>query len=82
MTSLDDTTGWYHGHMTTMTLRIPDELDAELRAAAEESDLSINGFIVEAIRERLEERRHERVMAITRRIVTRDKDLLDRLGRA
>lgn len=68
--------------MTTMTLRIPDELDAELRAAAEESDLSINGFIVEAIRERLEERRHERVMAITRRVVTRDKDLLDRLGRA
>ena len=68
--------------MTTMTLRIPDELDAELRAAAEESDLSINGFIVEAIRERLEERRHERVMAITRRVVARDKDLLDRLGRA
>ena len=68
--------------MTTMTLRIPDELDAELRAAADAADLSINGFILEAIRERLEERRHERVMAIARRIVKRDKDLLDRLGSA
>jgi predicted transcriptional regulator len=68
--------------MTTMTLRIPDELDAEVRAAAEEADLSINGFIIEAIRERLEDRRHERVMAAARRIVARDKDLLDRLGSA
>ncbi|NUP49057.1 MAG: toxin-antitoxin system HicB family antitoxin [Catenulispora sp.] len=68
--------------MTTMTLRIPDELDAEVRAAAEDADLSINGFIIEAIRERLEDRRHERVMAVASRIIARDKDLLERLGSA
>ena len=63
-----------------MPLRTPKCRDAEVRPAAEEAGLPMNGFIFETIRERLEDRRHERVMAAARRIVARDKDLLDRLG--
>lgn len=65
-----------------MTLRIPDELDAELRAAAEAADLSINGFVLEAIRLRLEARRHSLVMETARGIITSDEAILERLATA
>ncbi|AHH93454.1 hypothetical protein GCM10010174_32010 [Kutzneria viridogrisea] len=68
--------------MTTMTLRVPDELDAALRAAADAEDVSINSFVVEAIRERLEALRHASVMAVARRVVTKDAEILDRLAKA
>ena len=65
-----------------MTLRIPDELDAELRAAAEAEDLSINGFVLDAIQHRLEARRHALVMETARGIITSDAVILDRLATA
>ena len=66
--------------MTTMTLRLPDDLDADLRAAAEGAHVSINNFVVEAIKERLEESRHEAVMAIARGVVETDAEILHRLA--
>jgi uncharacterized protein (DUF1778 family) len=65
-----------------MTLRVPDELDHELRAAADAAHVSINSFVVDAIKERLEALHHETVMAIARRIVARDAEILDRLAKA
>ena len=65
-----------------MTLRFPDELDAELRAAADAARTSINTFVVEAVRERLETLHHESVMAIARDVIARDADILDRLATA
>lgn len=68
--------------MTTMTLRFPDDLDAELRAAADAEAVSINSFVVEAIKERLEALRHASIMAIARGVVAGDAEILDRLAKA
>ncbi|WP_407652808.1 toxin-antitoxin system HicB family antitoxin [Amycolatopsis cynarae] len=65
-----------------MTLRVPDELDPELRAAAEAAQMSINSFVVDAIKERLAALHHESVMAIARDVVSRDAEILDRLAKA
>ncbi|HEX5405474.1 MAG TPA: toxin-antitoxin system HicB family antitoxin [Pseudonocardiaceae bacterium] len=65
-----------------MTLRLPDDLDADLRAAAEGAHVSINNFVVEAIKERLEELHHESVMAIARGVIERDAEILHRLATA
>lgn len=65
-----------------MTLRFPDDLDAELRAAADAAHTSINSFVVEAIRVRLEELHHESVMAIARGVIAKDAAILDRLAKA
>ncbi|HYS41010.1 MAG TPA: toxin-antitoxin system HicB family antitoxin [Pseudonocardiaceae bacterium] len=65
-----------------MTLRFPDDLDAELRAAADAAHVSINSFVVEAIKERLESLHHESVIAIARDVIGRDAEILDRLATA
>lgn len=65
-----------------MTLRVPDDLDAELRAAAEAAHVSINSFVVDAIKERLEALHHEAVMAIAHHVINRDAEILDRLAKA
>ena len=65
-----------------MTLRIPDELDVELRAAADAEGLSINGFVLEAIQHRLEAKRHALVMETARGIIASDAAILDRLATA
>jgi predicted transcriptional regulator len=36
--------------MSVMTLRIPDELDASIRASAEAAGMSLNAYIVRAAR--------------------------------
>jgi uncharacterized protein (DUF1778 family) len=65
-----------------MTLRFPDDLDVELRAAADAAHVSINSFVVEAIRERLAALHHDSVMAIARDVIGRDAEILDRLAKA
>jgi|KBSSwiStaDraftv2_1062776.scaffolds.fasta_scaffold07393_11 uncharacterized protein (DUF1778 family) len=65
-----------------MTLRIPDEMDSELRAAADAEDLSINGFVLAAIQGRLEARRHGLVMAAAREVIAADEGILRRLADA
>lgn len=65
-----------------MTLRFPDELDAELRAAAEAEHTSINSFVIDAIKERIAVLHHESVMAIARGVIDKDAEILDRLANA
>jgi uncharacterized protein (DUF1778 family) len=65
-----------------MTLRFPDDLNAELRAAAEAGHVSINSFVVDAIQERLAAVHHESVMAIARDVVAHDAEILERLAKA
>lgn len=36
--------------MTTMTLRLPDDLDPTLRSSAEAAGLSLNAYVVRAVR--------------------------------
>ncbi|WP_338895947.1 toxin-antitoxin system HicB family antitoxin [Streptomyces sp. TG1A-60] len=36
--------------MSVMTLRIPDELDSSIRASAKAAGLSLNAYIVRAVR--------------------------------
>lgn len=68
--------------MSTTTLRIPDELDPALRSQAEATGLSLNAFVVEAVREKLAAQHRENVLETARAIITRDAETLDRLGRA
>lgn len=65
-----------------MTLRFPDDLDGELRAAAEAAHMSLNSFVVDAIQKRLQSLHHESVMAIAHRIINSDAEILDRLATA
>jgi uncharacterized protein (DUF1778 family) len=65
-----------------MTLRFPDDLDAELRAAAEAAHTSLNSFVLDAVRERLEALHHESVMEIAREVINTDAEILDRLATA
>ena len=68
--------------MTTMTLRIPEELDADVRAAAEAEGLSMNGFVLEAIQQKLEAHRRALVMETARGIIAADAAILHRLATA
>jgi uncharacterized protein (DUF1778 family) len=65
-----------------MTLRVPDDLASELRAAADATHVSINSFVIDAIRQRIEESHHETVMAIARKVIDSDAEILDRLAKA
>lgn len=66
--------------MTTMTVRIPDELDEELRAAAAAENLSINSFLLEALKDRVEMHRRTQVLDVARGIIASDAAILDRLA--
>lgn len=70
------------GGVSTMTLRLPDELDDDLRAAAEAAHMSINSFVIEVIRTHLESVHHESVMSVARAVIARDAEILDRLANA
>lgn len=65
-----------------MTLRIPDDMDAELRQVAAAAHVSINSFVVDALKERLAALHHEAVMAIARDVADKDAEILDRLANA
>ncbi|HEY3610989.1 MAG TPA: toxin-antitoxin system HicB family antitoxin [Pseudonocardiaceae bacterium] len=65
-----------------MTLRFPDDLDAEVRAAAEAEHVSINSFVIEAIQDRLDAMHKESVLAIARDVISRDAEILGRLATA
>ncbi len=60
--------------MTTLTLRLPDELDVELHAAALADGVSVAAA--------LETRRHAEVMAIANRVLATDAVIVHRLGTA
>ena len=68
--------------MTTVTLRLPEELDAELHAAARADGVSAAEFAAGAVAAALDARRHAEVMAIANRVLTTDAVIVHRLGTA
>ena len=68
--------------MTTLTVRLPEELDVELRAAAEATGVTEAEFAARAVAAALDARRHAEVMAIAERVLTRDEAIVYRLGTA
>ncbi|WP_155346748.1 Arc family DNA-binding protein [Acrocarpospora pleiomorpha] len=63
-----------------LRLRLPDEVHARLRVAADEDGNSLNSEIVIAIEEYLARRQESAVRAIARRVAQRDAELLHRLS--
>jgi predicted transcriptional regulator len=65
-----------------MSLRLPDELNEELRATAESEGRSMQQVAVTAISEYIQRREVNHVRKLTERFVERNRLLLDRLGDA
>ncbi|GAA3431662.1 hypothetical protein [Kutzneria kofuensis] len=68
--------------MTTLTVHLPEELDVELRAAADAAGATEAEFAASVIAEALDARRHAEVMAIAERVLTKDAAIVYRLGTA
>ena len=65
--------------MTTLTLRMPDDLGAAVREAADREGVSMNELLVRAARQYTSGRVRRRTEALER-IATEDAGLLERLG--
>lgn len=68
--------------MSAMSLRLPDELTAQLRKVAEQEGESMNAAVVIAIREWLERRDADHVQGLFEETATRHARLLSRLADA
>jgi predicted transcriptional regulator len=69
--------------MMTRSVRIPDEIDSLLTAAAEDEHISVNAAIVQAVQDWALAHDHRiRVRALTAQIMSEDAGLLARLGDA
>ncbi|MGH8885155.1 MAG: Arc family DNA-binding protein [Egibacteraceae bacterium] len=64
------------------TLRLPDDLNEELRHTAEQEGRSMQSVAVAAISDYLRRKQLDHVRGVARRIATRDRALLERLGDA
>ena len=65
------------------TVRLPDELADAAEAVARVQGISVNALIVESLAAEVERVRHEKdFMARAKRLLERDKELLDRLARS
>lgn len=64
-----------------MTLRISDDLDAKLTAHANRVGISKQKFVIHAIEAQLEREGQAAVAAsVVEKVLSRDRDLLDRLS--
>jgi len=64
------------------TVRLPDELADEAEAVARVRGISVNQLIIDSLAAQIElVRRDEDFTARARRLLERDRELLDRLGR-
>jgi len=64
------------------TVRLPDELADEAEAVARVQGTSVNQLIIDSLAAQIElVRRDEDFTARARRLLERDRELLDRLGR-
>lgn len=64
------------------TVRLPDELAAQAEAVARVRGVSVNALIVESLAAEIEKVRADRdFITRARRLLERDKELLDRLAR-
>ncbi|MFC0429332.1 hypothetical protein [Kutzneria buriramensis] len=68
--------------MTRLTVDLPDDLDVELRVAAEAAGVTEAEFAATAVAAALDERRHAEVMAIASRVLATDAVIVHRLGTA
>jgi predicted transcriptional regulator len=69
--------------MTTRSVRIPDEIDRALTAAAEAEHISVNAAIVQAVQDWAQLRDHRaRVRAVAAQVMAEDDKLLRRLADA
>lgn len=73
----------YHDIMPKQTtVRLPDELADEAEAVARVRGISVNQLIIDSLAAQIElVRRDEDFTARARRLLERDRELLDRLGR-
>jgi Arc/MetJ-type ribon-helix-helix transcriptional regulator len=68
--------------MKAMTLRLPDEIAADLEAIARADETSVSDAVREAIERHIAERRKDKEFkARLRNIIERDRQVLDRLAR-
>lgn len=64
------------------TVRLPDELADEAEAVARVRGTSVNALIIESLTAEIERvRKDEAFTARARKLLARDKELLDRLAR-
>jgi hypothetical protein len=70
------------GRVITLTVHLAEELDVELRAAAEAEGATGAEFAAGVLARALDERRHAEVMAIAERVLTLDAGIVHRLGTA
>jgi predicted transcriptional regulator len=64
------------------TVRLPDDLADEADAVARIHDTSVNALIIEALRAEIERlRSDDDFNALAKRLIKRDKELLERLSR-
>jgi len=72
----------YHGVMTKQTtVRLPQELADQAEAVARVRGCSVNALIVDSLAAEIERvRKDEDFTARARRLLTRDKELLERLA--
>ena len=63
------------------TVRIPDELAAEVEAVARVKDMSLNSVIIESLQAEIERvKADEDFTARAKKLIERDKELLERLA--
>jgi hypothetical protein len=76
-------TARYRGVMTKQTtVRIPDDLAAQAEAVARVQGMSVNALIVESLAAEIDRvRADEDFTTRARRLLERDRELLDRLAR-
>lgn len=73
----------YHDYMTKQTtVRLPQELADEAEAVARVRGTSINAVIVESLKAEIERVRADKDFTVrAKRLLDRDRELLDRLAR-
>ena len=63
-----------------MTLRLPDELNEELRDAANKQGISMQAAAITAIAEYIERRQVSYACQLAHEFVAENRELIDRLG--
>jgi len=73
----------YHDHMPKQTtVRLPEDLAEDAEAVARVKGTSVNGLIVDALRAEIERvRQDEDFTSRAKRLLERDRELLERLAR-
>lgn len=73
----------YHGFMAKQTtVRLPDQLAEEAEAVARVQGTSLNSLIVDSLTAEIERVREDKdFTSRARKLLARDKELLDRLAR-